>query len=156
MPTKTVTGAAWIDKSVDMDKIISHTQKIVRDLLRVGLTDPKTRGSAWIFTQFPHEDIAQYPLIVIGQPSMTKKAMGASDTKIEEGIIALDISIYSKRTLERDELADAVLGWEKENRLKLRDMGLHDSQITACYDAEFDPAKEVFRKIAVIQFVIVG
>lgn len=156
MPSETISGAAWVDKSVDMDKIISHAQKLVRDMLRVGLTDPKGRAGEWIFTQFPHEDIAQYPLIVLGQPSMLKNPMGASDSKMEEGVIACDISIYSKRTLERDKLADAVLAWEKDKRLELRDHGLYDSRITACYDAEFDPAKEVFRKIAVIQFVIVG
>lgn len=152
---KTITGAAWINKQVDMDKIISHAPKLVRDLLRVSLTDPANRGAPWIFTAFPRRDI-QYPLLVISQPSMSKSPMGASDTLLEEGIIALDISIYSKTTLERDELTDAVLALEKEQRLKLRDYGLFDARITACYDAEFDETKEVFRKIAVIQFGIVG
>lgn len=155
MPEQTISGSAWIDKRVDMDKIISHTQKLVRDLLRVSLTDPLNRGADWIFTAFPKRDI-RYPLIAISQPSMLKNPMGASDSKLEEGIIALDISIFSKTTLERDELADAVLALEKDKRLDLRDYGLFDARVTACYDAEFDAAKEVFRKIAVIQFGIVG
>ena len=155
MPSQTITGSAWIDKPVDMDKIISHAQKLVRDLLRVSLTDPLNRGADWIFTAFPKRDI-RYPLIAISQPTMSKGPMGASDTLIEEGIIALDISIYSKTTIQRDELADAVLALEKAKRLDLRDYGLFDARVTACYDAEFDAAKEVFRKIAVIQFGIVG
>ncbi len=155
MPEQTVTGAAWIDKRVDMDRIISHAQKLVRDLLRVNLTDPINRGALWIFTAFPRREI-QYPLITISQPTMSKGPMGGSDCLVEEGIIALDISIYSKGTLERDELADAVLALEKSKRLDLRDYGLFDARVTACYDAEFDETKEVFRKIAVIQFVIVG
>lgn len=150
-----ITGSAWIDKQVDMDKIISHAQKLVRDMLRVFLTDPLNRGADWIFTAFPRRDI-RYPLIAISQPTMSKSPMGASDTLIEEGTIALDISIYSKTTLQRDQLADAVLALEKAKRLDLRDYGLFDARVTACYDAEFDAAKEVFRKIAVIQFGIVG
>lgn len=116
MPEQTVTGAAWIDKRVDMDRIISHAQKLVRDLLRVNLTDPINRGALWIFTAFPRREI-QYPLITISQPTMSKGPMGGSDCLVEEGIIALDISIYSKGTLERDELADAVLALEKSKRL---------------------------------------
>lgn len=154
-PEQTITGAAWIDKSVDMDKIISHTQKLVRDILRVSLTDPIARGAPWIFTEYPRRDIT-YPLMVVSQPSMSKGPMGASDTLLEEGTIALEISIYSKGTLERDLLADEVLALEKEKRLDLRDYGLFDARIPACYSAEFDDAKEVFRKIAVIQFGIVG
>lgn len=155
MPTQTITGAAWIEKSVDMDKIVSHAQKLVRDLLRVGLTDPANRGGDWIFTAFPRRAL-QYPIITISHPSMLKNPMGASDTLLEEGLIALDASIFSKRTLERDELADAVLALIKEKRLYLRDLGLFDARVTACYSAEFDETKEVFRKIAVIQFGIVG
>ncbi len=154
-PEQTITGAAWVDKQVDMDKIISHAQKLVRDLLRVNLTDPANRGGPWIFTEYPKRNI-EYPLIVVSHSTMSKDPMGANDTLLEEGIIALDISIHSKTTSERDRLADAVLDLEKNKRLELRDYGLFDARITSCSPAGFDETMEVFRKIAVIQFGIVG
>jgi len=152
---QTVTGQAWIEKSADMDKIVTHVKKIIRDLLRVSLTDPINRGADWVFIAFPRRDIV-YPLIAISQPSMTKKQMGGNDTLIEEGTIALDISIFSKTTSERDKIADAVLAVLKLNMNYVKDYGLLDMRVATCYDAEFDETKEVFRKIAVIQFGIVG
>ena len=126
--------------------------------LRTFLTNNLTAGT--VFTAYP-EKAVDYPIITITHAGMRDEHT-ALGTEFKNVYITIRIEIWSKSTIQRDQIWDDIYDELRHHYLTadasgdyLANLGLHDPVIVSCVDIDTESPRgrgHIHRKIAEIQF----
>jgi len=91
---------------------VSSAWQDIYNAISSNVSDPKSRGTKWIFGSYPDvyaKDFPGFPLIVIQPVSKSEKKYDIGSSSKKEQAIISQIEIYSKSSSEADSLVDSVL-----------------------------------------------
>jgi len=147
--------------SVASATFVADSVNLIRDNLATNITDPITSkrvgNEKFVMTSYPKRPV-KYPLITVvdsGVSQPIRLGMQSEGTAIT---LPLEIRIWARNVVERDELFDSVYNYLRTNQFSGDDItgaNLHDFSLTSAVNVD-EPGKEGIKsKVMSIQYLFI-
>jgi len=127
---------------IDRSKIIHGTLIKIKDILSSNVTDPlganRSSDTRFVMLSFPERKV-EYPHIILSHNGGAGERLGVPGNMLEYEL-RLTITVLSKSTKQRDDIADAVLHALRTKMGDLENFGLYGFTIASIFDAEGEEA----------------
>lgn len=149
--------------SVSSSTFLADTVNLIRDKLRTNITDPiaakRNTREKFVLTEYPQRAVT-YPIITVVDRGITQPqrlGMGSESTSI---IITLEVRIWARNVVERDELFDQVYNYLKNNQLDdstgLVASNLNGFQLTSALNITEPGEEGIKSKVMEVNFLFIA
>ena len=149
--------------SVNSATFVADTINLIRNNLNSNITDPlsstRTGNEKFVMTSYPKRPV-RYPIITVTDRGITQPlrlGMQSEGTAIN---IVVEIRIWAKNVVERDELFGSVYDWLRTNQFgggnATTDANLHDFTLLSAVNVDEPIAKIPKSKVLEVQYLFIA
>jgi len=145
--------------NVNSATFLADTVNLLRNDLSINITDPivttRSASSKFVMTSYPKNKV-EYPMITIVDAGISQQQRLGMQSESTSLTIPVEIRIWARNVVERDELFGAVYDWLRTNQFggstAFVDANLHDFTMTSAVNVNDEQTKS---KVMEVQFLFI-
>lgn len=118
--------------TVTQSNLCEATFNNIHYIIKTYVTDPNSRGTKWVYAEYPSEDITStsiFPIIIVNDPTVTSESLGL---KIINYILNVNIDVCSDKPKECDQVTDDIIEQIEKYYSSLTSKELRAKRIVGC------------------------
>ena len=148
--------------SVASTTFLADTVNLIRNNLNSNITDPisatRPGGEKFVLTEYPKRAVT-YPIITVTDAGITQPQRLGMQSESTAIFITLEIRIWAKNVVQRDELFDSIYTWLRTNQFggseALTDAELHDFTLNSVVNVNEIGQEGIKSKVLEVQFLFI-